>query len=516
MKSYIAILLFISPVFTYGKSNFDVSYYDIDVRLNLSDSSISCSNTIHGAVTENTNSIFFDLIDAYQIDSVVSTHHGLKKVDRKNNKVEVFFKSAVTIEEQVAVSIYYTGKPPVSHKPPWEGGFIWSKDSLGYPLLGIVCQNEGASIWLPCKDELDNEPDSIQMTIHLNDTSLTGVSNGRLVDKIEKENENIFVWKVSYPINPYNITLNIGHYEQIQDVYFDDNGKALSLNYYMLPYHIEKARNHFTQVKKMLKIYENLYGPYPFWRDGYKLVESPYWGMEHQTAIAYGNDFSNNSFGFDFILIHESAHEYWGNSISCTEKSQFWIHEAYATYSEVLYVEDRYDYDSSVAYLKLIRSRIKNETSIANDQFGSTDMYYKGAWMLQTLRSVVNNDYLWFSCLKDLSSKYAYQNITDTELLNHITDYVGLKAIAVFEQYLNHATIPELHIKKKIKKRKTIFRISLHSDVDWLELPFLLEYENKQKRIVASKKEQKVKIKMKKDVLINTSESLVELKLEKR
>src|SRR5690606_34322216 len=267
--------------------------------------------------------------------------------------------------------------------------------------IGVACEGIGASLWWPNKDHLSDEPDSMRMSYTV-PSGLMAVGNG--IFRNQKDLGNGFTqfdWFVHYPINNYNVTVNIAKYAHLEDTYRSKDGDTLALDYYILENNADTARAHFKQVIPMLACFEESYGKYPFWKDGYALVETPYWGMEHQGAIAYGNEYENNAFDFDFIIVHESAHEYWGNSVSVNDHGEMWIHEAFTTYAEALYLECRDDYKTSVAYLLTQKPNIKNQLPILGpigvnySGWEDADMYYKGSWMLHSMRNTIDNDALW-------------------------------------------------------------------------------------------------------------------------
>jgi aminopeptidase N len=335
------------PVFTHAdtlrgmltpeRKCYDVYFYDLHLKINPDDHSISGYNVIYYKVARGFNKMQVDLFKNMAIDSIMHRNHKLK-YHRDSNAVFVKF---ATMEQQGAkdsIKIYYHGIPQVAKKPPWDGGFVWSHDSVGKPWIDVACEGTGASLWWPCKDHLSNKPDSMRMSFDV-PTGLMCVSNGRLrSEKKLDDGYTRFSWFVSVPIINYDVTLNIADYAHISDYYL--NGKdTLTLDYYVLRYNEQRARTHFAQVKPMLACYEKFFGKYPFYKDGYKLVETTYWGMEHQSCVAYGNHYFNNSFGFDFIIIHESGHEWWGNNLSCSDVADMWLHEAFTTYAEALYIE---------------------------------------------------------------------------------------------------------------------------------------------------------------------------------
>ncbi|MGB3619348.1 MAG: M1 family metallopeptidase, partial [Catalinimonas sp.] len=333
-------------------------------------------------------------------------------------------------------------------------GFVWRTDERDRPWVGVACEGTGASLWWPCKDHLSDEPDSMAISLTV-PANLQAVANGQFRGRtlLDSGRTARHDWFVSYPINTYNVTLNVGDYVHFDDVYVGTSGDTLALDYYVLRGREERARAHFEQVKPMLATYERLFGPYPFWRDGYALVEADYWGMEHQGAIAYGNGFENlPRWDFDYIIVHESGHEYWGNSVSCGDHAEMWIHESFCTYSELLFVEERFGRAASVAYAR----EQTRQYAIANQEpmlgplgvnytgWDDADMYYKGAWMLHTLRGTVRDDSLWFGALRGLAERFRRQVVTSEQVVGYLSRALGRDLRPFFAQYLLRAEPPQL------------------------------------------------------------------------
>lgn len=431
---------------------FDVKYYNLQLRIIPEQRYITGSNTIHFLVKNDFRRIQLDLFDNLKIDSVIFKGQTLR-FKREGNAFFVDFPDTQKKGDVGAVTVHYQGKPIVAERAPWDGGFVWARDSLFQPWVGVACEGIGASLWWPNKDHLSDEPDSMQISLEVPE-GLMAVSNGNLKKKSELPDNFVrFDWFVSYPINNYNVTANIADYAHIQDTYENKKGEKLDLDYYVLAYNEAKARDHFKQVHKMLACFEESYGPYPFWKDGYALVETPYWGMEHQGAIAYGNEYQNNEFDFDFIIIHESAHEYWGNSVSVKDHAEMWIHEAFTTYAETLYLECRDDYDTSVAYLMTQKPKIVNELPIIGplgvnySGWQDADMYYKGAWMLHSMRNTLNNSALWQATIKSLYKEFAMSQPDSEDIIDYMVTETGYDLEPIFDLFLNYTVVPKLEYR---------------------------------------------------------------------
>jgi aminopeptidase N len=358
----------------------------------------------------------------------------------------------------------YGGKPHVSRRPPWEGGITWKIDKNGLPFIGSSCQGDGASLWWPCKDHMYDEPDSMLISVTV-PSNLMDVSNGRLrsVVKNRKERTTTYNWFVSNPISNYGVNINIGDYVHFAEVFRGEKGN-LDCDYYVLRDNLEKAKVQFRQVPMMLAAFEHWMGPYPFYEDGYKLVETPYLGMEHQSSVTYGNGFRNGYMGndqsgsgwgdkFDFIIIHESGHEWFANSITYEDVADMWIHESFINYSENLYVEYHYGKEAGREYVLGTRRSIRNDrpvTGIYNVNFsGSGDMYPKGGAMLHTLRQIVNDDEKWRGILRGLSAQFYHQVVKGLQIENYISEKMGMNLKPFFDQYLRDIRIPvfEYYIK---------------------------------------------------------------------
>ena len=467
---------FLSPDRTW----FDVTYYHLTLEVDTDQKTIKGFNDIRFTVLENSNRMQLDLFENLTIDRVL--FRGIPcKFDRIHDSFFVELPYDIEVGSSLELRIFYQGIPKVAKNAPWDGGFVWSKDQAGLPWVGIACQGLGASSWWPCKDHLSDEPDSMRITC-TTPGEVQFIGNGNLESDFFEKNNRTSTWFVSYPINTYNVTLNIGNYSHLQDEYISGLD-TLALDYYVLKGNELKAQNHFEQVKPMLSVYEELFGPYPFWNDGYALVETSYLGMEHQGAIAYGNKFKNGYLGrypanldFDFIIIHESGHEYWGNSVSMNDIADMWIHESLCTYTEALYVEKMYGYKAMLSYLMYQKEFIDASSPIlgvhgTNTKGSGTDMYYKGSWMLHSIRNTINNDSLWYTIVRDIAQEFAFQNIDGDELINFMSQKSVLNLKPIFEQFLGFANLPMLSYKLEKRNGKLILRYKWIADVDDFNMP---------------------------------------------
>ena len=476
---------------------YDVVFYDLFLNIDENSRSlVGSSNSIHFQAKENFNKIQIDLAQNMQINKIEFLNEDLI-FERDFDAVYIYFPKQIKKNEFHKIKVYYEGQPKIAKNPPWDGGFSWKQDKNNNPWISVSCQGTGASTWWPCKDHQSDEPDSMQITGVVR-SSLQFISNGNLRNQkeyfSEVLNSNVIesCWFVSYPINSYNVTLYIGDYIHFSDIYLN-NKDTLMLDYFVLKNNLIKAKNHFKQVKPMLRCFENYFGKYPYWNDGYALVEAPYLGMEHQSAIAYGNNYLAgyrgnisyiDSLKFDFIILHETGHEWWGNSITTNDIADMWVHEGFCTYAEVLYVECMYGYDKMLSYVNNQKKHVKNDRPIIgkyNLNFkGSSDMYSKGSLMLHTLRNVINNDSSWFKLIKNISIDFKDKNIDGSEIIQYINDRTELDLTKFFEQYLNHRQIPTFDYK--LQKHGAHYTLLYKwKAIDGFNMPIKINYGTKNK-----------------------------------
>ena len=440
---------------------YDVLKYHLQVQINPKERYIFGFNTIIFKAEEELPVMQIDLFENMQIDSIIHGDNQLAYT-RKFNAVFVEFEENLKSEQTDSIQVFYSGNPIVAKNAPWDGGFVFKKDEEGNPWIAVAVQGTGASLWYPNKDHQSDEPEEALIEIAV-PNGLTNVSNGRFLGKTDLQNGYTrWSYKVNNPINNYNIVFNIANYVHFQDTY-----KELDLDYYVLPYNLEKAKKQFAEVKPMMECFYEKFGEYPFKEDGYKLVETPYLGMEHQSAVAYGNyykmgylgrDLSGTGIGlkWDFIIIHESGHEWFGNSITANDIADMWIHEGFTTYSEAVYIECRWGKEQALEYLEGIRKNIRNQAPVIGDYGvnteGSGDMYPKGANLLNTVRSIYNNDELWWKTLKDFTATYKHHTIDTKTVEDFFNTPIATDLQPVFDQYLRKATIPVLEFKETGKR----------------------------------------------------------------
>lgn len=473
------------------RSSFDVQHYNLNVKINTNDKTIVGFNEISFNVVENTSKIQLDLFNNMQVDSIIYNNYKLKYI-REFDAVFIDFTKELVKNSSHKLKFYYSGTPKVAKNAPWDGGFVWKKDKNGNPFVGVAVQGTGASLWYPVKDSQSDEPDfgaTINVAVP---NGLMNVSNGRYLGKEDLNNGYVnWKWEVKNPINSYNIVINIADYVHISDKI--DN---LSLDYYVLRDNKEKAIKHFEEVKPMMKCFQEKFGEYPFIQDGYKLVETPYLGMEHQSAVAYGNQYLKGYLGndisgtgvgllFDFITIHETGHEWFGNSITSKDIADMWIHESFTTYSESVFIECEFGYDKAIQYINGQKKMIANKKPIigqfgVNFKTGNSDMYYKGALMLNTIRHIINNDVIWWNLLKEYSLTFKHKIIETQDVILFFNNKSGIDLTQIINQYLNYKDLPVLEHRIENKK----LQVRWKTDVTMFKMPIEYSVKNKNNRIL--------------------------------
>lgn len=445
----------------FERTCYNVLRYDLNITINPEDKSIVGYNDITFEVLENTNKVQIDLFENMAVDSIISDSKKLTY----NRDFDAVFIDVDNLQQhsQNKIRFYYSGKPLIAKRAPWDGGFVFTNDNNSKPWIAVAVQGTGASLWFPVKDSQTDEPDhgaTIKVAVP---NGLMNVSNGRFLGSTDLKNGYTrWDWEVKNPINNYDITVNIGDYTHIHD-----NHKGLDLDYYVLRDNEAKAKIHFEEVKPMMDCFQLKFGAYPFVADGYKLVETPYLGMEHQSAVAYGNNYKKGYSGndlsgtgigllFDFLIIHESGHEWFGNSITSADIADMWIHEAFTCYSESVFLECNFGYEKAQKYINGLKKNVNNDKPIIGqygvNNEGSSDMYYKGALMLNTIRNIINDDKKWWKLILDYSNTFKHQIIETKTVIDFFNAQTGINLAAVFDQYLRYRNIPLLELKQKGKK----------------------------------------------------------------
>lgn len=438
----------------YGRfrANNDLLSYDLDIRVDPEKKYLSGKNTIRFRMLEPDNRIQIDLYENLGVDKITLGDQSLK-FERELNAVFIDFPELLEAGKEYAIAFHYSGSPKATGR---FGGITFQPDPEGRPWVNTACEGEGSSIWWPSKDQWRDEPESMDIRVAV-PNDLTDVSNGRFMGKTDLgDGYSRWDWHVNYPINAYNVSLNIGTYEHFADALGD-----LTLDFYVLPEDLEKAKTQFAQAKPMLEAFQHFVGEYPFPKDGYKLIQVPYTGMEHQSAVTYGNGFRNGYGGrdwtgvgvspkFDFIIIHESGHEWFGNAVTAADVSDMWIHEGWTTYLEALYVEHVFGPEDALKYINGYKSKVQNRRPIISERgihrSPPQDQYFKGALFLHTLRGVMNDDQKWFALVRETYQTFKYQSILTEDIVKLFDQRFGRAMTPIFDQYLRHTKLPTLEL----------------------------------------------------------------------
>lgn len=466
----------------------DLCFYQLDVNVDVEKRSLSGSNQIDYIVLQAAQVMQIDLQAPLSIDNVIQDGKNLTFKKAGQNAWLVYLSKKQEKGNRERVQVYYHGIPREAKNAPWDGGFSWAKDKKGNPFVATSCQGLGASVWWPCKDHMYDEPDSmcIRVTVPKN---LMDVSNGRLrKEETHPDGSKTFEWFVQNPINNYGVNVNIADFAHFDDTLQGEKG-VLSLNYYVLPANLEKAKKQFQQVKMMLRAFEYWFGPYPFYEDGYKLVEVPYLGMEHQSSVTYGNRYTNGYLGsdlsgsgwgrkWDFIIVHESGHEWFANNITYKDIADMWLHESFTCYSECLYTEFYFGKAAGAEYMTGLRKLIENKTPMIPDynvnKEGPIDIYFKGGNLLHMIRQIVNDDAKWRAILRGINREFYHQTVTTAQIEQYISKNAGRDLSKVFDQYLRHTEIPELEYSLKRGKLKYRWK----NCIPGFDMPVKVSFDN--------------------------------------
>ena len=497
---------------------YDVLHYMINVDIDIDKKYIKGFVDIKSTATTDFSKLQFDLARKMKLNRVEYLDKNLKT---SRNKDAVFVEFPLIKKgENFTFRVHYEGKPLQAKNPPWDGGFVWEKDKKDRPFISVACEGEGANIWWPLKDHIADEPDEGATMTFTVPKELYCVSNGRLLEVLDSpdETKRIFTWTVNNPINNYNISVQLGHYITIKDTIIRDSGID-TLTYYVLDYHEEIGKNHFKQSKDIIRFFEKYFGEFQWWDDGYKLVEVSYLGMEHQSAVTYGNNWSNwggerswtnKYYGIvDGLLFHETAHEWWGNSITAIDPAHMWIQEGFAVYSEALYIEHKLGYNVMIDFLIKKREGIKNNLPIVgpvNENYWAFgDSYNKGAWVLHTLRNAINNDNLWFSTLKKFAIENAKSHVSTETFLNYIIKSTGKNYQLVFYQYFYDHRPPTFEYHQEGQK----FYYRWSNVISGFAMPLDIDLNGVEKRLEVSEKLSSINISEHSVIHIRDWESLI-------
>ncbi len=473
---------------------YDIQYYHLDVKVDIDNKFISGSNLFKFEAVDRFNKLQFDLFDNLSVDKVEYKGKSLP-FTREYNAVFVDFPEYIEKGKVDSFTVHYSGNPIQATRAPWDGGFDWKKDSNGKPWVATACQGLGASVWWPNKDHQSDEVKSMLISVAV-PNGVMNVSNGRLV-KTEKLKNGYtkYHWKVENPINNYNVALNIGDYTHFKETYAGEKG-PLSVDYYVLKENAGKIDHLKKNANETLKAFEHWFGPYPFYEDGYKLVETAHLGMEHQSAVAYGNKYQNGYLGrdgsrtgwdlkWDFIVVHESGHEWFGNNITSNDLADMWIHESFTNYSEALFIDFFYGKEASQAYVNGNRRGIQNDSPIQGpynvNKEGSGDMYNKGGVLHNMIRTMIDDDDKWRNILRGLNKEFYHQTVDYGDIVSYMSKESGIKLDKTFEQFVQTKSIPTLEV---IENSPGVFMIRWISEVKDFQMPVhIFDKDGKRLRI---------------------------------
>tara|TARA_R110001583_G_scaffold93777_1_gene237007 strand:+ start:32228 stop:33859 length:1632 start_codon:yes stop_codon:yes gene_type:complete len=482
----------------------DLKHYNLNIEIKPDSKFISGFNIVKYKVLSPYQILQIDLQEPMKITKAIQNGQELN-FKRDGNVHLIQLKEEQIVDSENELTIYFEGKPIVAKRPPWDGGITWSTDNDGTEFIATSCQGDGASLWWPCKDHMYDEPENMAINI-TTPSHLMDVSNGRLLKtSINKNGTKTYHWYVSNPINNYGVNINIGNYAHFSEKYNGEKG-ILDCDYYVLKENLAKAKKHFKDVKRTLEAFEYWFGPYPFYEDSYKLVEVPYLGMEHQSSVTYGNKYQNGYLGqdrsgtgwglkFDFIIVHESGHEWFANNITNRDMADMWIHESFTAYSENLFLDYHYGKKASSEYVIGTRKQIQNDRPIIGkynvNHAGSVDMYVKGANMLHTLRQLLEDDNLWRSVLRGLNEEFYHQTVTTKQIEDYMSAKTKIDLTAFFNQYLRDIRIPTLEYK--IDKNTLIYRWT--HIVEDFDMPILTYLNSKKQWIFPNKDWKEIELK---------------------
>ena len=486
-----------------NRSSYRVSFYDINIDFDIQKKSLNGFVKIKAESIRDLDKLQIDLAENLNIKKIIHKDQNLF-FTREFDAVLINFNSTIRKNNIFEFTVFYEGVPQSADNPPWAGGFTWSKDKDGRDWIAVSCEGEGARIWWPNKDHITAEGDSARMSYTV-PSNLVAVGNGKLRSVKNSGDKTTYEWFVSNPINNYNISVQIGNYVAVQDTFIKDNNVHF-MNHYVIDYNEELASNFFPQSKEVIRFYEKYFGDYQWYEDGYKLVEVPYLGMEHQSAVTYGNGFSIYNgirskswpmYGvIDPLIIHETGHEWFGNSVTASDPTHIWIHEGLQVYSEAIYFEDKFgSYEVGIHYLNSLKDRIANKIPIVGNENENHwalhgDTYMKGAWVMHTLRSAINDDEIWFEILREFMIENAKGFASTRDFFDKVNKKTGEDYWYFAEQYFYSPHQPEL----EYYQTETDFFFRWRNVNDNFRMPLGFLVNGKEQRFFPTKKYQSFKI----------------------
>ncbi|MFK5855576.1 MAG: M1 family metallopeptidase [Bacteroidota bacterium] len=466
---------------------FDVYYYNLTVKILPKSKSITGNNKIYFKTIEKTDRIQIDLSDNFDINSINWNGKELKYT-RIYNAIFITFDESLKANENYQITIDYSGVPREAPHPPWNGGFTWKKKRHN-DWVGVSCEHLGASSWWPCKDHLSEKPDSMTINVQV-PSKYQGISNGNLRSSYPIDNKYTnYEWFVSYPINSYGVTFYMGKFVNFNEVYNNANG-SYNIDYYVLPHNLDRAKEYYSQTKDIIRVYEKLYGEYPYKNDGIAMIEAPYMGMEHQSAIAIGDGYgrkkrrSYENTDYDYLVVHELAHEWWGNTVTMSDMADAWISEGFATYSELLFMEELYGYEEYISATAVQMKYIFNIwpmvgiKDVNDNSFFGGDIYNKGASMLNNFRCIINDDSVFFSLIKDFYTEYKFKTIATDDFIEFANDYLGYDNSDFFNKFLYDTEPPILQYDFTYENNILIFNYKWINVGEDFTMPFSITFNN--------------------------------------
>ena len=443
----------------------DVRHYTIALNLDFKQRTIDGSATIDVIMAQPTHVLLFDLLDSLNISQVL-VNNKKQPFEYKNNLIRINLANELPAGK-ASVKVIYGGKPHVARRPPWDDGFIWSRDSTGHQWMAITAEGTGGKLYFPCKDHPSDEPnEGVDLIITVPKDLI--VAGPGLLQKVTKHGETAtFHWKTNYSINNYSILFNVGDFAVVSRKYTTIDGHVTPLQFYVLKEHLSKAEHHLDIFEKTIHEQEKYFGEYPWAKEKIAICETPHLGMEHQTMNAYGNKFQYTKVGgtdYDGLMHHEFGHEWWGNKVTAKDWADYWIHEGICTYGDALYIREFEGKDAYVKFFKRSALSFDNKVPIIigkdidEEAAYNGDIYGKGAFFMHTICYIMT-DSLFFPALKKFvtSPQYTYDNLVNTDDVEQFFSKESEKDLKpLFDLYLRSVNKLEVHIKQQPRDKYLI------------------------------------------------------------
>jgi len=450
---------------------YSIEHYVLRNDILIDEKAISGSGTISFRARSPMSVLELDLDGLFSVDGVNDVG-GELAFERDESKIYISLREQVASDATHTVTIRYHGQPREAVRAPWDGGFVWETTATGEPWVATALQGEGCDLWWPCKDHPDGEPTSMDLFFTVPE-GLTAASNGVLVDVSTVNGRSTFHWQTSVPTNTYGVALNIGPYVLIEDTYTSINGTEIAVMFWALQENEDKARDFFNnEFADSIAFFEDKVGPYPWGQEKLGVVETPHYGMEHQNIIAYGRNYRRKTYGFDYILNHELAHEWFGNVMTHKTPSDLWLHEGFASFMQPQYT---LRHSGAAAYHALNYQqdlRIKACNPIAPREYMSLgelyfgdeggkgpagDIYNKGSAVLRSLGYVIGEEAFWRSIrrlvfgtteVSQLKAPIQSRYRSTDDFVNIVSDEAGSDLAWFFEVYVRRGPLPEIGLSE--------------------------------------------------------------------